>query len=111
MPGKRVLLKHKIESGVQFIGRNLPRDKRTLRQIGRHQCLPDAPDRSRPQHRLYALDNGYCRHFRPNGDFPYRVSQKSLYLIFRYGQNSRIGLVVNLRGQRHCVHVIIVPQL
>ena len=47
MAGKRIALKHPIESRIDFLRRNFPGDERAVREIGCEQCLSHATNGSR----------------------------------------------------------------
>src|SRR5437773_431360 len=81
MPGKRVLLKHVIESRIELLPRHLPRDQRTLRQICCEQSLTHTADRSPAQHGLNALDNDGQFDTRLARNFSEWIALKALHPI------------------------------
>src|SRR6266481_1887146 len=64
MTRKRIALEHPIKRRVDLLFWNLPSHQGALSQVGRKQSLPDAPDRSRAQHRGGARHHNLDTHIR-----------------------------------------------
>src|SRR6266567_4021340 len=83
MTRKRITLEHPVERGVDLLFWNLPSHQGALSQVGRKQSLPDAPDRSRAQHRGDARHHNVDTHTRTIRDLLERLANKSFDLVLR----------------------------
>ena len=99
MTRKRITLEHPVERGVDLFFRNLPCHQRALSQVGRKQSLPDAPDRSRAQHRGDARHHNVDAHTGAIGNLFERLANKSFDLVFRNRENFRVDRIVVLNRQ------------
>src|SRR6476659_10644004 len=81
MTRKWIAPKHPVERAVDLFFRNLPCDQRALGQIRCQQSLPDAPDRSRAQHRGDARHHNLDSYTRAIGNFLERFTDKSFDLV------------------------------
>src|SRR5215475_14459827 len=99
MTRKRIPPKHPVERGVDLIFGNFPSDQGALGQISRKQSLPNAPDRSRAQHR------GDARHHNLDTDtgairnLLERFANKSFDLVFRNRENFCVDRIIMLNWQ------------
>src|SRR5882724_2463357 len=76
MTRKRITLEHPVERGVDLLFWKLPCHQRALGQVGRKQSLPDAPERSRAQHRGDARHHNLYAHTRAIRDLFERLANE-----------------------------------
>ena len=91
---ERIALRHVIESGVDFFGRDFPGDQRAVGEIRGQQRLPDPAHRSRPQHRRDALHHGLLGNPGTLRNFLERLPHEPLDLVLGDRENFRVDRIV-----------------
>ena len=96
MAGKRIALKHPIESRIDFLRRNFPGNECAVREIGREKCLSHATNSSGAQHRGDAFHDNLNVNARGGCDFRERFAHKTFDLVFGDRENFRVDRIVVL---------------
>jgi hypothetical protein len=97
--GERVALRHEIERRVDPFRRDFPGDERPVGKVSGQQCLPDPADGSRFQHRCNARHHRIDRHAGAPGNFLERFPNEPVDLVFRNGEDLRVGRIVVFHRQ------------
>src|ERR1700691_1658251 len=93
MTGKGIVLEHVLERGLDMFRIDLPRHQRAGCEVGAHERLAHAADRSRFEHGADPLNDEIDGQPTGTGDFAHRIADKSGDAILKNREDTGVDFV------------------